>query len=295
MTATTVKSIRDEFLIYLAIEKGLSQNTLLAYKNDVNQFLAFYLRQDKIGQVNGVDSDHVTRYFESKKKSGSKEASLIRSMTSIKSFINYLEEKIGVVKNWEYPSFKKTLNFPDYLSLSEILKIIDIAADSGLQCDRNVLIIKMLYGLGLRVSELVNLSMNDINTQEEIIWIKGKGNKDRILPLPVGMTVEINSYWLKKKNGQNKLFLNKNGTPLSRIGVWKLIKSLCQKTGIKRNVYPHIFRHSFATHMLSNGADIRTVQTLLGHEDILSTEIYTHLTTEHLKSVIRDCHPHYKN
>ncbi len=297
MIATTIKNIQDDFLVYLTVEKGLSQNTLLAYKNDINQFLHFYLKQapTPIEQLKGIDDSQVIRYFENRKISGLKESSLLRSMTSIKSFIEYWEEKIGVVNDRHYPSFKKTLNFPDYLSVEEILRIIDIAANSKLHNERNVLIIKILYGLGLRVSELINLSMNDLDAKEEIIWVKGKGNKDRILPLPTGLMQEVSLYALKKKSGVSNLFLNKNGGSFSRVGIWKLVKSLCFKAGIKRNVYPHIFRHSFATHMLSNGADIRTVQALLGHEDISSTEIYTHLTTEYLKSVVKDCHPHYRN
>ena len=284
-------AIRDAFLTYLAVEKGLSDNTLEAYRNDVDQFLLFLKGQGRESPT--ITSSQVTHYIEKRKAKGIKEASLIRSITAIKSFIQYREEERGENNNWDYPSFKKALVFPDHLSLDEAKRVIEVASKPGRFSKRNGLIVKMLYGLGLRVSELVNVSASDINVEDEVLWIKGKGNKERLLPLPVGIIQDIQTHSLSQNTLETKLFLNKNRQPLSRVGVWKLVKSLCRQAGIRRNVYPHIFRHSFATHLLANGADIRTVQALLGHEDISSTEIYTHLNSEHLKTVVENCHPHF--
>ena len=287
----------EKYLEYLLVEKGLAANTISAYAGDLRDFLGD-LRKIGLKSLLNVRDKHLLGYMERQKKRGYAAHSLARKISSIKSFLVFLsnETQGTITVNTDLPSHKLPQSYPDYLLEEEIqmlLKRIDRSKYSG---RRNALIVKLLYGLGLRVSELLDLRWAGINFQDHYLKVKGKGNKERILPLH---PILINDIALHRKEQRTRvdsfyLFPGKKGRPLSRVGVWKIIQTTCRKCGLRRKVYPHAFRHSCATHMLQNGADIRALQEFLGHADLRTTERYTHLVNEQLKATIRDHHPLYR-
>nr|WP_315027322.1 site-specific tyrosine recombinase XerD [uncultured Chryseobacterium sp.] len=293
------EKIKD-FEIFLRFERNFSENTLDAYVRDIKK-LKDYAEED-LANV-GPDSigyENLQEYIFNLSKQKFSERSQARWISSIKAFFKFLLEDEYREDNpaalLEGP--KLGLYLPDTLSLPDINRIIaaiEVNTDLG---KRNHCIIEVLYGCGLRVSELIDLKISNINFKEQYIKVQGKGNKTRFVPL-ADYTAEMLENYIKEVRSKGKinkkyedtLFLNSRGTSMSRVIVFLIIKELTDKAGVNKKISPHTFRHSFATHLLQNGADLRYIQEMLGHSSITTTEIYTHLKTEELRDVILSYHP----
>lgn len=293
-----MKYLVDEFLDYLSIEKGLSQNTLEAYGTDLGKFTA-YLEGHGIKDIDNVTRSHITDYLMGEKEKGISPNSLSRNLVSIRMFFrflamnNYIEDDI--TSALDSPRLWKIL--PEVLSVKEVeqlLKAPDTRTKFGL---RDKSLIELMYAAGLRVSELVNLNITDVNLDMGFLRCMGKGSKERIVPLGRPAIFALKNYLRKtravfmKDLLSGNIFLTQQGKLFTRQGIWKLIKNYTRMAGIKKPITPHTLRHSFATHLLSNGADLRVVQELLGHSDITTTQIYTHVDKSRLKAIHKKFHP----
>ncbi|MEG0927661.1 MULTISPECIES: site-specific tyrosine recombinase XerD [Chryseobacterium] len=297
------EKIKD-FEIFLRFERNFSENTLDAYVRDIKK-LKDYAEEDleNVGP-DSIGYENLQEYIFNLSKQKFSERSQARWISSIKSFFKFLLEDEYREDNpaalLEGP--KLGLYLPDTLSLPDINRIIaaiEVNTDLG---KRNQSIIEVLYGCGLRVSELIDLKISNINFKEQYIKVNGKGNKTRFVPL-ADYTAELLESYIKEVRSKGKinkkyedtLFLNSRGTSMSRVIVFLIIKELTDKAGVNKKISPHTFRHSFATHLLQNGADLRYIQEMLGHSSITTTEIYTHLKTEELRDVILSYHPRNMN
>ena len=287
------------FKNYLRLERGLSINSIKSYEHDLLQFKK-YINENKIHKYPyECTSETVKRYiyknFSDKKSSRSQ----ARCISSLKSFINYLlfegKIKISPIDDIETPKLEKKL--PEVLTEDEITKLISSINLNNEFGQRNKTIVEVLYGTGIRVSELIGLNLSNIFFNESFLKVFGKGNKERFVPLGDIASIEIKKYLdqRKKINIDPKfsdiLFLNRYGRQLTRSMIFKIIKDSAKEANIRKNISPHTLRHSYATHLLKNGADLRTIQLVLGHESIITTEIYTHLDTFHLEEVLKKYHP----
>lgn len=294
----------DDFSNFLKFEKNFSDNTLDAYIRDIKKLEAFVMSELDNISPQTISYENLQEYIYQLSKNKISERSQARGISSIKAFFKYLLEEEYRDDNpaalLEGP--KLGLYLPDTLSEDDINKIIDcidISTDIG---KRNQCILEVLYGCGLRVSELVDLKISNINFKEDFIIVEGKGEKTRLVPLAKSTAEFIKDYiqTVRNKSKINKkyedtLFLNSRGTNMSRVIVFIIIKELTQKAGISKSISPHTFRHSFATHLLQNGADLRFIQEMLGHSSITTTQIYTRLKTEELREVILNFHPRNRN
>jgi len=292
------------FLKFSKFEKGLSENTLSAYTSDLKLFKIFF-DINKIDDFEKITWKNITAWTSDRKKIGISDSSIIREVSTFRNLIKYLEEEEGLLNKVgsQIETSKIEKKFPDYLTIAEIKMLLSRLKENcedGRRDDiRNYLIIKSLYALGLRVSECTGLKIMDIEKNEEFVKIFGKGSKTRIVPVGKKLNIEIDQYIKSTRTLYPKyqltefLFLNKNGGPISRVSIWKIIVKCSKDSGIQRNIHPHTFRHSFATHMLSRGADIRVVQELLGHTSIKTTEHYTHLISDKLNQALKNFHPMY--
>jgi len=293
------EKIKD-FEIFLRFERNFSENTLDAYVRDIKK-LKDYAEEDleNVGP-DSIGYENLQEYIFNLSKQKFSERSQARWISSIKAFFKFLLEDEYREDNpaalLEGP--KLGLYLPDTLSLPDINRIIaaiEVNTDLG---KRNQCIIEVLYGCGLRVSELIDLKISNINFKEQYIKVHGKGNKTRFVPL-ADYTADMLESYIKEVRSKGKinkkyedtLFLNSRGTSMSRVIVFLIIKELTDKAGVNKKISPHTFRHSFATHLLQNGADLRYIQEMLGHSSITTTEIYTHLKTEELRDVILSYHP----
>lgn len=288
-----------EYLAVLKLERNLSVNTITSYKNDIRSFLSFITKNDKTDLAE-VDSIILTGFFKFLKESGLNSTSAARYHSSIKGFFSYLHQnnyiKSNPVDKLNPPRLSK--NLPVVLNINEIQKILDmpdISVKAGL---RDKAILEMLYACGLRVSELINLKISNLYMDDEIIRVFGKGSKERLIPIGSSAIKWTKKYLTKSRpllekkfKSENYVFLNLRGTKLSRMGVWKIINFYTKAAGIEKEVHPHTFRHSFATHLIEGGADLRAVQEMLGHSDISTTQIYTHIDRDYIKQVHKDFHP----
>lgn len=288
------------FQQYLLLEKGLSPNTREAYQHDILK-LKVYLDQEEAGLDAGKVSLKQLRNF-SKWLSdiGISSGSQARIMSGIKAYFAFLEEEELITINptalWEGPKLKRKLpEVLDYHEIEQMIAAIDLTSATG---ERDKTIMELMFACGLRVSELVNIQTGNIYAKEGFVRITGKGNKERLVPIGKSALKQIELYLKYYRNHQTPkkaftghLFLNNRGTALSRVMVFLLVKKYASAAGIAKNISPHTFRHSFATVLVENGADLRAVQMMLGHESIATTEIYTHLDKNYLKSVIADFHP----
>lgn len=289
--------IEKEYYTYLKLEKGLSSNSIEAYQLDL-QRLRNYMDKHGIDIVHASFDDLQAFVFETSKEITSvrTQARLIAGIHSFYRFLlyhNYIEQDPSELI--ETP--KKEMHLPDVLSVEEIDRMIAQIDMSKSESHRNRAIIEMLYGSGLRVSELVNLQLSNIFLQEGYMRITGKGNKQRLVPISPVAT-EWFGYWMQdrstldvKPEAIDIAFLNRRGGQLTRAMIFTIIKSLSQEAGIQKTISPHTLRHSFATHLLQNGADLRIIQQLLGHESISTTEIYTHVDIQDLREAIIKYHP----
>ncbi|TXC77001.1 site-specific tyrosine recombinase XerD [Luteibaculum oceani] len=283
---------------FLKLEKSLSDNTVENYLRDLNKLIEFGKKNNKSPQA--LELTDFNKFITEVNKTGIAARSLARLISGVKSFYNYLliEEIIEDNPTELLESPKLPTYLPDTLSVEEIdllIEAIDLSKKDGY---RNKTIIETLYGCGLRVSELIGLKISNINFEEDYIKIEGKGNKERLVPL--GSTAKklishyIHDYRVHTNiadGHEDFLFLNKNGKKISRVMIFMIVKSLAERAGIEKKISPHTFRHSFASHLVEGGADLRAVQEMLGHESITTTEIYTHLDRDYLKSTIMEFHP----
>ncbi|MFN3341503.1 MAG: site-specific tyrosine recombinase XerD [Flavobacteriales bacterium] len=286
------------FRSYLQLEKSLSLNSIEAYENDVHKLMDFANAENK--QPEDLRLEDLRRFITTLREIGLSATSQARILSGIRSFYNYLllenEVKTDPTELLEMPRVGRKL--PDTLSIVEISSIIDAIDKSLPDGERNKAILEVLYSCGLRVSELTDLRISNIYTRDGFIRIVGKGNKERLVPIGKPALDQIERYKQQlrnhqeiKKGNEDFLFLNQRGSKISRVYIFTLIKSLCLKAGIRKSISPHTFRHSFATHLVENGADLRAVQEMLGHESITTTEIYTHLDRSFLKETILRYHP----
>jgi integrase/recombinase XerD len=288
----------DQYINYLIIEKGLSENTIESYSRDISRYVE-YLKQKGVKQVAETDTPLILTYLISLRDGGLKARSTARHLVTLRGFYRYLvQEKIvkhDPARLVDLP--KSGLKLPDVLSVSEIKLLIstpDTQTPLGL---RNAAMIELLYAAGLRVSELVNLRLLDVNTEAGFVRVIGKGSKERIVPIGnyaknmIGRFVESARPLLLKGGVSHYLFVARAGKPMTRQGFWKLLKQYALQAGIAKKITPHSFRHSFASHLLEGGADLRAVQVMLGHTDISTTQIYTHVAREHLKQMHEKYHP----
>jgi integrase/recombinase XerD len=271
-----------------------------AYINDINKLIVYLNTHfSKITPLK-VKLEHLKSFVAWLNEKEISPRTQARTISGIKSFYKYLmvENKITIDPTSLLESPKIGRKLPDVLSIEEIDYLIDSVDLSKVEGQRNKAMIETLYSCGLRVSELVNLKITNLYLDQGYIRVEGKGNKERLVPVSGKAVEEIETYlanYRKKlnvaKDSENILFLNRRGKKLSRVMVFTIIKGLAEKAGIKKSISPHTFRHSFATHLINGGADLRAVQEMLGHESILTTEIYTHLDREYLKSTVQQFHP----
>jgi integrase/recombinase XerD len=298
MMSLSWKHAIKDFETYLRLEKSLSENSIEAYADDV-------LKLERFFEKEGEGKDPVSVTFEDLKEflawfaSGNQNSrTQSRTISGIRAFFRFLliEEEIKENPASLIDSPKIGLKLPEVLSIAEIDSIIGAIDLSKPEGHRNKAIIETLYGCGLRVSELVNLRITDIHAGEGFVSVTGKGNKQRLVPISNKALKEIDIYYMDRNNlavihDQNIVFLNRRGRRLTRAMIFTIIKDLAARAGIRKKISPHTFRHSFATHLVERGADLRAVQEMLGHESILTTEIYTHIDRTYLRDTLIMFHP----
>jgi integrase/recombinase XerD len=297
MSLTWKQSFRN-FETYLRLEKSLSDNSVEAYLNDVYKLEKYFIETgNDISPVNVTYPD-LKAFLAWYGSNNSNTRTQSRVLSGVRAFFRFLLIEGEIEENPAslIESPKIGLKLPEVLSVIEIDRIIDQIDLSKPEGHRNKAIIETLYGCGLRVSELVNLHLTDIHYGEEFVVVTGKGNKQRLVPIGRKALKEIDIYKQDRKilsviKDQNILFLNRRGSRLTRAMIFTIIKDLAAKAGIRKNISPHTFRHSFATHMIEAGADLRAVQEMLGHESILTTEIYTHIDRSFLRDTLIMFHP----
>lgn len=288
----------DQFIHYLAVEKGLAANTLESYQRDLLMYTA-YLREQGVVHIAETNRAHIVGYLLMLKEKGRATATLSRNLASIRAFYQFLVRDKFLDKDpsvhLETPKIEKRL--PKVLTIAEVERLLEgpsLHEPAGVR-DRAML--ELLYATGIRVSELVNLNLGDVNLEMGFLKCMGKGAKERIIPLGkiaieiVRRYIETARPRLLKGKSEHALFLNHLGKRISRQGFWKIIKKYAQMANIRTEITPHTLRHSFATHLLENGADLRAVQEMLGHADISTTQIYTHVTRTRIKDVYAKTHP----
>ncbi|HDQ25993.1 MAG TPA: site-specific tyrosine recombinase XerD [bacterium] len=284
----------EKYLNYILFEKGLAQNTLQAYRADIFAFNA-YLENRKI---EAADRDIIEDYVFDLKNRKYSALSIARMLVSVRNFYAFLTRENAGVKDpfQDMEPFKMRKKLPDVLpgrDIELILKAPDASSKEGIR-DRAML--ELLYSAGVRASELVNIELTDINIEEKVVRCFGKGSKERLVPVgeyvveTVANYLDIRGVFLKNRFSEH-LFVTRLGKKFTREGLWKIVKAYAKKAGVEKTVYPHIFRHSFATHLLAGGADLRSVQEMLGHSDISTTQIYTHVDRSGLKKIHKKFHP----
>jgi len=296
-----MKYLIKDFAYYLKKEKGLSENTVKAYLSDLEQYRLFLEKYHLIKNVKKITRKNIEAFIRSLKKRVSAK-SIARKITTIKGFHRFLilesEVSIDVSKSLSLPKFEAKL--PKVLSIDEVVALLEQVNKTTKLGLRNKALVELIYGSGLRVSELLDTKMEDIHLNQSYIIVKGKGDKERMVPISDMAIIALRNYIIRareslvKKQLMSYLFINKNGDKLSRQGFFKLLKKLGIDAGIGITCTPHTLRHSFATHLLENGMDLRTLQTLLGHEDISTTQIYTHISQKRIKNIYENAHPRAK-
>ena len=290
---------------YLSIEKSLSSNSVDAYTRDIKKLGLYFSNENHKKSPKDIQHEDFMGFLSDLHLQNISARSQSRIISSIKSFYKFLllEKVINVNPSELIESPKIGKKLPEFLTINEIDDLIKSIDRSKKEGERNLAMLEVLYGCGLRVSELIELKVSEIYWKEGFIRIIGKGNKERLVPLGNIASKHLKIYIDEIRVHHNKIkdqfidhvFINKNGSKLSRVMVFKIIKNLASHSGIKKNISPHTLRHSFATHLVEGGADLRAVQEMLGHQSITTTEIYTHLDRNYLKQTILDHHPMEKN
>lgn len=290
-----MEDVVNSFLDYLIIDKKYSENTKNSYEEELKKFVLFF----KNISINNITKKDIERFISYNKDKGYESKSIAHLITTLRTFYKYLELEAIIKENpmigISLPKTKKTL--PNVLSIEEVDKLLDIKLTDK-YCYRNKAMLELMYSSGLRISELINLKIHDINLKMNTLRVMGKGNKERIIPIGDYATKYIQVYLEKyrrqllKKKPSDYLFLSSRGDLMTRQALFKIIKNLAREKEIKTSFSPHSLRHSFATHMLENGADLRSLQELLGHSNISTTQIYTHISNNVLKDNYCNYHPH---
>ena len=293
-----MEKLVHDFIYYLSVEKGLAANTLDSYGRDLNKYL-HYLKENGITEFGKTGREEISRFLGVQREKGLSPASVTRNLAAVRSFYQFLLKEqiieVNPAKELETPRAEKHL--PQVISCNDVALLLEQPECGKAAGQRDKAMLEMLYATGIRVSELVSLDINNVNIKMGFLRCSGKGSKERMIPLG---SIAIKSLQEYLKNGREKMiknkeekaiFLNQQGKRLTRQGFWKIIKKYSRKAGINGEITPHTLRHSFATHLLENGADLRSVQEMLGHADISTTQIYTHLTRQKIKDIYNQTHP----
>ncbi len=295
----------DQFLTYLSIEKGLSKNTLSSYSNDLNKFCQFLnpseALQENVFLVNfsNIGRNDIVHFIADLRAKSLSDATIARTLSSLRSFFHFLLSEGALTHDpmSQIKSPKKPVRLPKTLHLSEVEALLNLHKGEKPEAIRDDTMIELLYATGLRVSELIGVSMAALNLEAGYLMTRGKGAKERIVPMGECATRKISHYLLtarprllKDKPAQD-LFLSRLGKKMSRQAFWKKLIIYARQAGIQKQVSPHMLRHSFASHLLERGADLRSIQMMLGHADISTTQIYTHVAKERLKKIHQNAHP----
>lgn len=289
----------QSFIHYLSVERGLAANTLESYERDITKYIE-HLHELQVREIGHTTKSHITGFIGVLKKAGKAPATVSRSMVSIRAFYQFLARERLIDKdpsvNMETPKLEKRL--PKVMSMHEVELLLDAPRVSTPNGMRDKAMLEVLYATGIRVSELISLSVGDIHLGLGYVRCIGKGSKERIIPLGRIAAQTLDQFiradrprLLKPERAEEALFVNHLGSRMTRQGFWKIIKKYALQAGIMKEITPHTLRHSFATHLLENGADLRAVQEMLGHADISTTQIYTHVTSKRMKEVYNRTHP----
>jgi integrase/recombinase XerD len=289
----------DAFIRYLAVERGLSENYQLSTRRSLAEFAEWSRRQHHLKSAHEITIDHITEYLADRKRAGLAASSIKLIVVALKIFFRFLLGKGAVRRDptemLSLPRIERYL--PETLNeiqAEQLLEAIDTKAPLGL---RDRAMIELLYASGLRISELANARLEHFNAEERILRVVGKGNKTRLVPVGRKACEALAAYLsterpklLSRRTG-NEIFLSVRGTKITTVRIWQIVKKHAKRSGLEANIYPHLLRHSFATHLLGNGADLRIIQEMLGHSDISTTQVYTHVDQQRLKAVHRKFHP----
>lgn len=298
-----MKQYLKHFLHYLSVEKGLAQNSLEAYERDLTQFLQYMTESQGLSTIDQIERIHIVQYLMLLRQKGKASSTVARTMTAIRGLFKFLVQEQVIRDNpamyMDSPKIDKKL--PKVMSLQEVERLLEAPRVHEPAGVRDKAMLELLYASGIRVSELVSLNLDDLNLGMGFIRCIGKGSKERIVPVGRIALEWLDRYiqtarlkLLGEHRIEQALFLNRYGRRLTRQGFWKIIKQYAQEAGIDKDITPHTLRHSFATHLLENGADLRAVQEMLGHADISTTQIYTHVTKVRMKEVYNQTHPRAK-
>lgn len=295
-----LKDCLNEYRQYLIVEKGLSKNTILAYLNDLNKFFTYLNDIHQIYEIENISKEHIRLYLKELSKINSS-TSITRKLVSLRMFFAFLVKdkiiNVNIMNDFDLPKIDKKL--PVVLSEQEMQEILDSIVVEDHLSSRNRCMLELMYATGLRVSELINLNVSSVNIYMGYIKVIGKGNKERIVPIGAVakriLSDYLNNYrekFIKKES--SLLFFNNHGNKMSREEFYIILKQIIRQTSVNKKVSPHTIRHSFATHLLENGADLRSIQELLGHSDISTTTIYTHISNQKIKEEYQQFHPRIK-
>lgn len=294
------KDALDDYLQFLRVERQLAANTLTSYERDLKSYLQYLKEVEQLGSLRNVERIHILNHLSHLKETTMSSRTVARHISSIRSFHQFLIRERVVDKDptvhLEMPQMDKKL--PNVLSIEEVDALIEAPDISKANGKRDQAMLELLYASGMRISECINLDMEDVNLTMGFVRCFGKGGKERIIPLGKSALTACRDYLSGPRSELAKtgvatdaLFINQRGKRLTRQGFWKLLKQHAQKAGIQKELTPHTLRHSFATHLIENGADLRAVQEMLGHADISTTQIYTHVSKTRLKDVYSQFHP----
>lgn len=288
-----------DYLHYLTVERGLSSNTRASYQQDLRHFFTYLIEQEKSMPLANIDRFTIMAFLGELEKNGKSRNTVIHMVSTLRKFFQFATSNnwVAVDPMTQVDPPKKAQHLPAVLTLTEVEALLAVPDPNTPLGLRNRTMLEVMYATGLRVSELVNLRLDNLHLELGLIQTLGKGDKERIIPIG-----DVASHWLQryladgrpflgKQQDEQVIFLNDHGHQLTRQGVWKLIKGWVKAAGITKDVSPHTLRHSFATHILENGADLRIVQELLGHADISTTQIYTHISNKRLTEVYGKSHP----
>jgi integrase/recombinase XerD len=288
-----------DFMHFLIVEKALAKNTIVSYERDLKTYLKYIETVENVQKINDIGRIQIVHYLGHLKEQGKSSRTIARNIASIRAFHQFLlREKVADQDpsvHIETPQLERTL--PKVLNLQEVECLLEVPKTNTHYGLRDKAMLELLYATGIRVSELIGLNLDDAHLTMGFVRCIGKGNKERIIPLGRTAATAIQQYLEKgrpqfiKNHREVSLFVNHHGRRLTRQGFWKILKGLTDKAGIEKELTPHTLRHSFATHLLENGADLRAVQEMLGHSDISTTQIYTHVTKTRLKDVYSQFHP----
>jgi len=296
-----LKRLLKEYEYYLRITKRSAKNTILSYNTDLTEYIEFIEKNYGFRDPNQIEKQHIRNFMARLKRKNNTASSVSRKLSAIRSFHKFLliEKLVDENVSLGISLPKQAKKLPVVLSIEEVEQLIDATNGTKLLDLRNRAMLELLYGSGLRITELLDLRLRDLHVNMGFIDVIGKGNKERIVPIGEEAAFAITEYITKARTHLKKipgdiLFVNSRGSEISRVGFYKTLKKLATHAGIEKEISPHTLRHSFASHLLENGVDLRMVQELLGHEDISTTQIYTHISRKQLKAVYEQYHPRSK-